>query len=82
LYDYSKLLGRIRERGFTQETLALDSSLKGKIGKTSLNLSLNNRRVFRQDEITGLCICLGIPFTQIPDYFFTPKLQISEDAGV
>jgi transcriptional regulator with XRE-family HTH domain len=74
LYDYSKLLGRIRELGFTQETLANRLSGRGKISVTSLNLTLNNRRELRQVEILALCEALRIEPEQIPLYFFTPKL--------
>ena len=79
MYDYSKLLGRIKELGFTQESLSKTTSGTGKIGLTNLNLSLNNRRMFRQDEIIGLCGVLSIPFEAIPAYFFTAKLQKSEE---
>lgn len=81
MYDYSKLLGRIRELGFTQESLSKSLSGAGKMSLTSLNLSLNNRRMFRQDEIIGLCGSLRIPYDMIPVYFFTAKLQKSEVAG-
>ena len=65
-YDYSKLVGRIREKGYTQEEFAK------KIGicATSLNLKLNNKRDFWQGEILKTCEVLSIPAEDIPDYFF------------
>lgn len=69
-YDYSRLLGRIRERGYTQETLAKGIG----ISACSLNLTLNNRRDFRQDEILKVGELLSIPNSNLPEYFFTHKL--------
>lgn len=69
-YDYSKLLGRIKEKGFTQETLAP----KLGISACSLNLALNNNREFKQEELVKACETLDIPLAKIADYFFTHKL--------
>ena len=69
-YDYSKLLGRMKEMGFTQAALAKQVG----ISETSMNLSLNNKRDFGQDEMIRACMALGIPIGQIGDYFFTHKL--------
>lgn len=69
-YDYSKLLGRMRESGYTQAMLAKAIG----ISETSLNLSLNNKRDFDQDEMIRSCDTLGIPIEQISEYFFTHKL--------
>ena len=65
-YDYSKLLGRIKEKGFTQKSL---SKAVG-ISETSLNFSLGNKRTFKQDEILSLCSILEIPIQSVDDYFF------------
>ena len=65
-YNYDKLLGRMREKRFTQEELAL----KIGISATSMNLSLNNKRDFKQDEMLAVCDCLSIPLSKIPEYFF------------
>lgn len=66
VYDYSKLLGRLREKKITQSELAR----KLGISETSLNLSLNNKRPFKQSEISGICDCLVIPAECIDSYFF------------
>lgn len=65
-YNYSKLLGRMRECGFTQAELAR----KVGISETTLNLTLNNNRGFKQDEITKTCEVLDIPMSAVPEYFF------------
>lgn len=65
-YNYSKLLGRLREMGLTQSELAE----KIGISDSSLNHSLNNKRSFRQSEITSVCDYLSIPNEKIEAYFF------------
>lgn len=69
-YDYSKLLGRLREKGFTQSDLAQKIGLS----ECSLNFSLNNKRPFRQSEISKICEVLLISSDQIITYFFTKAL--------
>ena len=65
-YNYSKLLGKIRERGYTQETLAKKIGLSA----CSMNLTLNNKREFRQDEILELGKLLEIEPDDYGSYFF------------
>lgn len=65
-YNFSKLLGRIREKGYTQESLAAEISMD----KSVLSLKLNNKRPFRQKEIERICQILDIPFEEIGEYFF------------
>lgn len=69
-YNYSKLLGRMKERGYTQEAFA---KMLG-ISACSLNSSLNNKRDFKQDEMLKACEVLGIPTSQLPVFFYTHKL--------
>ena len=69
-YDYRKLLGKMREQRVTQEVLAE----KVGISATSMNLSLNNKRDFRQEEILIICESLGISLSDITTYFFTKDL--------
>ncbi len=70
-YDYSKLLGRMKEKGYTQAALA---AVLG-ISEVTLNLALNNNRDFRQSEINTICCkdCLNINVIDIPIYFFSHK---------
>ena len=70
-FDYSKLLGRIKEFGFTQEIIAL------KIGMSvsTMSFKLNNKAFFTQKEIRKICDLLEIETTEIGAYFFTLKVQ-------
>ena len=70
-FDYSKLLGRIKECGFTQETLAKHIG----IAESSMCLKLNNKANFRHSEIYLICKALGIGNSEIGVYFFTPKVR-------
>ena len=70
-YDYSMLLGRIKECGFTQETLAQAI----RISESTLNLKLNNKASFKQHEIRMICKVLGIRKDEIGAYFFKEKVQ-------
>jgi transcriptional regulator with XRE-family HTH domain len=65
-YNYSKLLGRIKECGFTQETLA------NAIGKnqSTLSIKLNGRYPFTAKEIDAICKVLDISNDKIGAYFF------------
>ena len=72
-YDYSKLLGRIKEKYGTRENLVK----KITISSTSLNLRLNNKLRFDQQDIKELCMALDIEEEEIPDYFFQEKVRKS-----
>jgi DNA-binding XRE family transcriptional regulator len=65
-FNYSKLLGRMRECGFTQKQLAKAIG----INKATLSLKLNNRFSFSQEEILAICKLLNIPICEIGDYFY------------
>ena len=65
-YNYSKLLGRIRECGFTQAELAK----KIGINKGTLSAKLNNQFFFTTKEILAIGTALNIPKSEIGDYFF------------
>ena len=70
-FDYSKLLGRIKEFGFTQETLAKRIG----IAESSMCLKLNNRASFKHGEIFQVSEALGIATSEIGVYFFTPRVR-------
>lgn len=70
-YDYSKLLGRIKEKYGTRKNL-VD---KITISLTSLNLRLNNQLEFTQQDIRELCEALDILEEEISIYFFTEKVR-------
>lgn len=71
LFDYSKLLGRIKECGFTQETLAKHIG----IAESSMCLKLNNKANFKHIEIFRICNALKIVISEIGIYFFTTKVR-------
>ena len=70
-FDYSKLLGRIKEFGFTQESIAFEIGMS----VSTLSFKLNNKAFFSQKEIIKICYLLGIEFAEIGLYFFVPKVQ-------
>lgn len=65
-YNYSKLLGRIRECGLTQEQLA---KAIGK-NKGTISAKVNNQFSFTQEEMDDICRVLEIPNEEIGAYFF------------
>lgn len=66
-YNYSKLSGRMKEYGYTQESLSKGIG----VSETTLNLSLNNKRNFKQDEMLKICELLHISNERLTEYFFT-----------
>ena len=65
-FNYAKLLGRIRECGFTQATLAEAIG----INKGTLSAKLNNQYYFTSLEMVAICKVLNIALKDIPLYFF------------
>lgn len=70
-FDYSKLLGKFREKGITQETLAE----KIGISPGSMSAKLNNKTFFKQREIIEICAELGLLVSEIGVYFFTQRVR-------
>lgn len=70
MFDYSRLRGRARECGATQEFLASVSGMKS----STYSQKINNNSEFTQGEILCICNALRIPHEQIHDYFFTKKV--------
>lgn len=66
-FDYSKLLGRMREMGFTQEKLAKAIG----INESTLHCKLNNKSYFNAREIDAICAVLHIPNCEIGTYFYS-----------
>lgn len=65
-YNYAKLLGRIKECGYTQESLA---NAIGK-NKSTISAKLNGRYPFTAKEIDDICKVLDISNDEIGIYFF------------
>ena len=71
VFEYGKLLGRIREKGYTQ------AQLEKIVGMTpgTLSLKLNNLAYFKQTEINDICEVLEIPDCELRAYFFTLEVR-------
>lgn len=65
-YNYSKLLGRMKERRITQEMLAAEIG----VNDGTLNRKLNNSNEFKGNEIDAICRVLDISNDEIGAYFF------------
>lgn len=65
-YNYSKLLGKIKECGLTQEQLAKEIG----VNKATLSAKLNNKFNFNTDEMDAICEVLDISPEEIGSYFF------------
>lgn len=72
-FDYSKLEGRIKEFGLTQEKFALSIG----ITPTTLSLKLSNKGFFNQREIRKARKLLQIEAEDVGKYFFAEKVQKS-----
>ena len=70
-FDYSKLNGKIVEVYGTQYNFAAAMSLS----ERSVSLKLNGKRSWKNEEIVRACELLKIDIQQMPDYFFTIKVQ-------
>lgn len=70
-FDFSRLLGRIKEFGYTQEDVA---EFIG-VAPGTLNAKLKNKGRFTATEIVAICKMLNISKDEIGLYFFTPKVQ-------
>lgn len=65
-FDYSKLLGRMKEAGYTQAELANSIGCS----ETTLNLKLKSVREFKLSEAKKICEVLDIDIFKIAEYFF------------
>ena len=70
MFDYSKLFGRMRELGYTQEKLAREIG----INESTLNAKLNNKGYFNNNLIDKICEVLNISKTDIGYYFYTKTI--------
>lgn len=67
IYDYSKLLGRLREKRITQSELAN----RLEISEQSLNRKLKSKTQFKQNEMIRTLDIIDIGVQEIASYFFT-----------
>ncbi len=70
-YNYSKLLGKIKEVLGCNSNLAL----KLKISERTMSLKLTSKVDFKQEEIISICDILGINYNEVGTYFFDIKTQ-------
>ncbi len=70
MYDYSKLKGKIAEKGYTK--CSLSKALQ--MHPNSLSDRLDNKLEFKQEDMVKICDLLGIKHKDIPVYFFTLQL--------
>ena len=73
-FDYSKLLGRIREYGYTQKTLANAVGMS----TTQVCMCLHNKCNFKHKYILAICKVLDISIGEIGVYFYTLKTRKTE----
>lgn len=70
-YDYCKLRGIIIEKYGTQQEFARAMGWSDR----TLSLKMNNKRFWKQPEITKASQLLSIPQDEIILYFFNTKVQ-------
>ena len=68
-YDYSKLMGKIKEKYKTQAAIAKEMGM----GESTLNLKLNNKAEWSQNEMKMAMFYLEVSTDLIEDYFFSHK---------
>ena len=71
MFDYSKLLGRMRELGYTQEKLAKAIG----VNESTLNAKLNNKGYFNNDLVDKICKVLDISKMDIGSYFYARVIE-------
>ena len=75
-FDYSRLRGRIREKYRTEANFAAAMG----IGRVSMSQKLNNETDFTQRQMLKAVKLLDIESREIPDYFYSVKVQKDEHA--
>lgn len=73
-FNYSKLLGRIKEYCGKQCVFAAAMGLS----ERSVSLKLNNLRAWTQPEMLKCCKVLMFSTTEIPNYFFVEDVHKCE----
>lgn len=69
-FEHSKLKGRIKEKGFTQEDVAKHIN----IAPSTFSTKINGAVFFNQDEIELIANFLEVPNERYKEYFFTQKV--------
>ena len=71
MFDYSKMLGRIKDKFGSNSNFALSM----KISERSMSLKLNNKVEWKQNEIARAKKLLNIADEELYYYFFEEKVQ-------
>ena len=74
--SYNKLKGRIKEVFGNQ----CDFAAAMDMNPASLSAKLNNKAPWKREEIEKACMLLHIPLDQVHLYFFTPKVENSQQS--
>lgn len=69
-YDYSQLIGKIAEKGYSRNKLSKEIHLN----ENSLGEKLNNGLSFKSSQISSIVRVLGIEDEKYGAYFFTLKV--------
>lgn len=79
-FNYASLRGLMREKGYTQDSLAAETG----ISPTQLSAKLNGRFPFKQTDIQSIVSALGILPADIGRYFFTAEVEKTQlpDGGI
>ena len=67
MFRYHKLLGRMKEMGLSQYQLAQVIGMS----ESTLNVKLNCKSYFKQNEIVRICDALDIDDCEVNSYFFS-----------
>ena len=70
-FNYSKLLGRMKEHGYTQEKLAQEIG----ISAGTMSQKLNNKAHFYHPEMQKICDLLNIRGADVDAIFFTLEVE-------
>lgn len=73
-YNYDLLLKKMKEKRYSQESLAPAINMS----RTSLNQKLNSKSNFTQSEILRMAKILDIPNDDVGEYFFTAFVRKTE----
>lgn len=76
-FDYSKLRGRMAEKGFTQEAIA---QMVGMSPNSFCN-KITGKNEFRQSEMRLIMSVLDIPLSDAWQYFFAQKPLKSKESA-
>lgn len=76
-FDYGKLKGRIVEKYDTQDKFSQETG----INRSTISIKTSGKTEFTQSDILKFCDALDIPYDQIHSYFFTVKVEKTQQGG-